>query len=463
MNVTFLILYWLILAALTASSLMFEKYQNHQILGVTFSKEHAATSEVKQVLAGYKKAFITESVIFYAAGLLMLFSPLKEYVDFFMLMMIVIVIVVISFTIKKYQDRLITIKEEKKWIYSTEKTVSADLDASREKGKSAVSVLWSWMFVLLSFAPFVYLLFNDDARKNYPIAFSLMGPFLQLLMVVMYKQALKSKSPVISENSEINKALARTFERINTMAATLTGFVMFLFYIVFSAGIIMNSYFVTGIVAIAVMLLGIFAITIWRQKKINHAEEHFMDKSRSELFTAKEQDILEQENLWKWGWYNNPNDPRLFVPKRIAGMGWTINIAKPAGKLFMLATGLLVVGITAMIIAFSVMGYDISEKNSEVTISAMIYNTTFAPEDIISVEMLTDMPSCTRTNGYGGATKSSGHFTVSGYGPSMLYIYNDVEEYIVIHLKGDGPEYVFVNGETKDKTNELYDYFINLH
>jgi uncharacterized membrane protein len=35
-------------------------------------------------------------------------------------------------------------------------------------------------------------------------------------------------------------------------------------------------------------------------------------------------------NNWKWGlFYYNKADKRIFPPKRIMGMGWTINFANP--------------------------------------------------------------------------------------------------------------------------------------
>lgn len=41
---------------------------------------------------------------------------------------------------------------------------------------------------------------------------------------------------------------------------------------------------------------------------------------------------------WKWGlFYYNPSDPRLFPPKRIPALGWTVNFANPRSILAMLA------------------------------------------------------------------------------------------------------------------------------
>ena len=40
--------------------------------------------------------------------------------------------------------------------------------------------------------------------------------------------------------------------------------------------------------------------------------------------------IETEPNYWKWGvFYFNPNDPRIFVPKRIIWLGWTLNFGQP--------------------------------------------------------------------------------------------------------------------------------------
>lgn len=42
-------------------------------------------------------------------------------------------------------------------------------------------------------------------------------------------------------------------------------------------------------------------------------------------------------NNWKWGiFYYNPQDERLFLPKKNAGMGITVNYAKREAYLFTL-------------------------------------------------------------------------------------------------------------------------------
>lgn len=41
---------------------------------------------------------------------------------------------------------------------------------------------------------------------------------------------------------------------------------------------------------------------------------------------------------WKWGiFYYNPDDRRLFPPKRVPWMGWTVNWANPLSVLALIA------------------------------------------------------------------------------------------------------------------------------
>jgi len=48
---------------------------------------------------------------------------------------------------------------------------------------------------------------------------------------------------------------------------------------------------------------------------------------------------------WKWGiFYFCRQDPRIIVPKRIRGLGWTINFARPSALLWVTAMILFIYG-----------------------------------------------------------------------------------------------------------------------
>ena len=85
-------------------------------------------------------------------------------------------------------------------------------------------------------------------------------------------------------------------------------------------GLLQNAFGSYAVVGTAVLLLVVFATTIliWAQQEKNLEEEP--DSTPSD------------DQFWKGDFYNNPNDPVLFVEKKI-GLGYTLNIANPSAKL----------------------------------------------------------------------------------------------------------------------------------
>ena len=52
-----------------------------------------------------------------------------------------------------------------------------------------------------------------------------------------------------------------------------------------------------------------------------------------------------------WGFYNDPNDPRLIVPKMNPVMGWTVNLAHREVRLALVLMAVLIAaGIAASVL-----------------------------------------------------------------------------------------------------------------
>ena len=451
MLITLIIIAWLVFGMMAAFTLFYTKDQNHQVLGVTLSDAHAQTPEVQDMLSGYKRTCILLFLLSGGLSLLLLLPAFGSYVEFLLLMLVLANLFLNWFVVHKYQKKLQTLKKEKGWIYQQARIVTVDMNVVKEKDKAGISSIWVWLFLLLSFIPTVYLLFSPAIRELYPLGFSFIGPLSQLCMVFLYYQMLRSHSPALSKNTEVNKACARTLERIRTTGATLSALSMLVFWILFNFSILHFRNGIMIVLPVVVLVIALLIIAFWQQKKIRATEKYFFGpelKDDSHLF--------EQESMYKWGFYNNPNDPRLFVPKRIAGMGWTINIAHPAGKL--MGFGILVLVLVALIPVFygSAKDYVITEEGSQIIIDAAMYDLSIEKSQIVSVTTLDSLPQGSRTNGYGGANKSFGHFRLDGYGKCRLYIYHQGGKYIVLKLDGDNPAHVIVNGKTPEDTEALY-------
>ncbi len=442
---------WLVFGTMAAFALLYKNHQNNQVLGVTLSATHAQSMEAQDIISGYKRVCYLILLLSAGLSLLLLLQAVRPYVEFIMLILVMGNLFVNGLAVHRYQRKLLALKAEKDWIYQRSRIVSVDMNVVREKGKAGVSAVWAWLMLLLSFAPTVYLLFSAEMRALYPVGFSLIGPFCQLNMVFLYYHMRNSHTPALSADTEINKAFARTQERIRTMAATLSALSMLVFWFLLSLAIVHTRAGVVIVAPIIILISALLIIAYWQQKKIRAAEHYF--------YGAELQDdshLSEQNASYKWGCYYNPNDSRIFVPKPISGMGWTINIAHPVGKAIGFAIIALVLAILIFVFYGSTKDYVITENGTQITIDAAMYDLSIDKDRILDVTTLDSLPRGSRTNGYGGASKSYGHFMIDGYGKCMLYVYNQGGRYIVLELDGDDPGYVIVNAKTPQETDALY-------
>ena len=71
-----------------------------------------------------------------------------------------------------------------------------------------------------------------------------------------------------------------------------------------------------------------------------------------------------------------------------------------------------------------------------------------------SIELMDHLPEVTvRTNGVGLPTLSKGHFKVTGYGSSLLFIQKGSSPYIYIELKD---KKIFINDKDPEQTRLWY-------
>jgi len=453
MLITLIIISWVIFGTMAAFMLFYTRDQRHQVLGITLAYNHQKEPEIQELLKRYKLTGILVFLLSVGLSFLLLLADTGLYAEFILLILLLVNLLLNGLTISRYQHKLRELKKEKGWIYRQSRIVTVDLNVIKEKGKAGLSPVWVWLFFLLSFLPIAYLLFVPEIRMIYPIGFSLIGPLCQLSTVFIYYLVLRSHTPAISENTEINKAYARTLERIRTVAATLSGLSLLVFWFLFNFVILAGKPLFL-IILVVILLAALLGIAIWQQKKTGAAENYFFSTEIQD-----EDNIYEQDAVYKWGFYYNPNDPRLLVPKRIASMGWTFNIAHPAGKFIGLSIIVLVLGVFTLLFYSSVKDYVIAENGSQIIIDAPMYDFSFEKNQVVSVYTLESLPPSMRTNGYGGVSKSFGHFSVEGYGKCLFYVYRHGGGYIVLKLEGDNPGYVIVNGKTQDETEALYRSF----
>ncbi len=75
----------------------------------------------------------------------------------------------------------------------------------------------------------------------------------------------------------------------------------------------------------------------------------FLTKENISSDHLRTDDVFRDDDQHWFGdfFYNNPDDPAMFVPKRY-GFGWTVNFGNPQGRVFMIGMLLLPLVITLL-------------------------------------------------------------------------------------------------------------------
>ena len=192
------------------------------------------------------------------------------------------------------------------------------------------------------------------AEKYALTAMSLSFLFLAVLIVPLAAMMDNARNMVISRDSNINANYSRAKKKTWADLFTAMSWANALFLIGFAILLVFvcnDIVMLCGLLAYMVIIITIVAIGVYNQKAV----EKRYDRDT-------ELDLQDDDDYWVFGmFYNNPNDTRLNVEKRL-GYGGTVNIAHPAGKAIMIASLLLVVVSIVVIIWMAATG-QIDETN----------------------------------------------------------------------------------------------------
>ena len=187
---------------------------------------------------------------------------------------------------------------------------------------------------------------TDIREKTYLNIFypSLVSAGMLLMFYLINLMVIKVRPRISKENPEKSLANNLKSKKIWTYYLIINAFVMtLLFEIGLSIFSIKNSSLPLYILTALSIILSIGGV-IYIGIKVG------TDGSRLD----KMEDFSFEEDDKYWilgaGFYNNPDDPAIFVPKRV-GVGYTINIGRPLGKFILILTfAILIFSLVSMFI-----------------------------------------------------------------------------------------------------------------
>ena len=313
--------------------------------------------------------------------------------------------------------------------------------------------------ILICFAALLYDLrvysFGDRAASGDFMVTGMLSSFL-FIGIVMIPVAImfdRMRNDVISEDSDINanynRAKKKNWADTNTfMVWVNTAFIAFCF----PAIILTNSEMLYIIIIILYMLFLLVGIGFFVHRNLAIEKRY-----RKEVSVE-----VDDDDYWLLGSiYYNPDDKRLNVEKR-AGMGGTINMAHPVGKLIGVITLVVVLGTIVMLFWIAVLSktpISVRVEDRKI-ICHQIKDDYVIPMD--SIESMTygkgskDL-KMSKIAGYDLDPIEKGKYSVEGEYGCIVFLSYDADRYIKITAEG---KTYYISGATEEETENLYSQLI---
>ena len=258
------------------------------------------------------------------------------------------------------------------------------------------------------------------------------------------------KSEVISTDSDINanynrakkKNMAKMFV-LMMWANTIFVCALSLLEILSGSGIVM----IAGIGLYMILVMGALAVFVHTDQRI--------EKIYHKDMTV----IQDDDDLWIAGmFYYNPSDKRLNIEKR-AGVGSTINMAHPAGKIIGFL-GVLSIIFSLLVVIWAGM-LEATPINLRISDGSVICHQLrdeymIPVAEIESAEYIDDIHtlSMVRTNGVGMDTLLKGNFSVNG---ESCKVFLAPDKRVAIKIVTTSGRIYYISGATAAETDSVYD------
>lgn len=428
------------------------RYDNFKIVGIPIEPKMLQSNSVQAALNQYKIKVTLFSIIFITFSFLSRLDFLSNWQDTLLLLILIAMTLTHYIIFIQLQDNLNQIKLHHALHTNKSRTAArkrVDLTASSEKGKAAPHKVWAWV---LWFGTLIPLLFD----KSDPILGVMLWllPLLFLLLPVVYSRSIAFKTQAVTKDSKINHAYQSRYEWIKGIGFLILEAATFLGYILITLPIILGWKTFWINLGIGVIFLSVLLVMAWNSWQINQLNEDFLGEA--------EWIINETEATYRWGFYHNPADSRIFVPK-VSGLGTTVNAAHPIGRWIVIATIALLSILLIFTVIMTFSSYSVALGPEELQIDSILYKDSAIYEDIEKVRLSQEDLKSVRVNGYGGIKYSYGNFQVEDYGTVRLYINKNNPLYIVVEMKeGIQPEYIIFNEDTAEETEDTYQSLIEV-
>jgi len=261
------------------------------------------------------------------------------------------------------------LKAEEDWNKDAPQLVT--IDTGFRKKKTMISPLYfiAYLVVIAATAAVSFLRYDalpsmipvtfDNAgnavgfmEKSYRLLLNMPGVqlIITMIMLFVYYSISKSRQQVDPANRDVSLTQNVIFRRRWSAFTVFCGLGMVSVFGIIQLSILgILSSSVTVILSLLLPAAIIIYVIVLAVSTGQSGSRVKVDKG--DYPPAKAAAVREDDSNWKFGaWYYNPDDPSLFVEKRV-GIGWTVNWARPMAWVIILGILALVAG--SLIFSFS--------------------------------------------------------------------------------------------------------------
>ena len=417
-----------IVAALMANE---AKAKKNIVIGCTlpFTAQH--DPRVEELCRAYRRWVWRWFFILTAAVLPAFFMGRTSLSLAWLMVWVVAALVPYCVLFARYNGRLRALKKENGWLSPYGGTVvAADLGAKPEELGKPLS---NWLFIpplLVSLIPCALAMASEnEGERMGGLILGASFALCCLMSLFFYPLIFRQRPDVVDSDSRVNAALTRVrrynWGKVWMATAWLSALLALGFWFLRDSdlGILISTLVYT-------LILLYFCI-----------QAEFAARRAQERLTRESgPDYVDEDEFWLWGLiYYNPNDRRAMINDR-TGVGMSMNLARPAGKITMgLCALLLIVFLPGFSLWFIAMDYTPREARIE---DGVLYFEHFtekyeiALDEISGTELLDELPSARRVAGTGLDTLCEGRFDVEGYENVRISLDPGQGCYIVVLTEG---------------------------
>lgn len=417
------------------------KFKKNITVGVTLPPEAQSDEGVKTILAEYRRNTIIATAAVMALAVAGIFIDTPYVTTVFMCWTLMAVIVpIIPFVFANL--RLKDYKRQKGWVQEHQ-TVFVDT-ASVETTRT----LSPWLFVPPVFISLIPVIYDRDLIMMY-----LMVALMCALGWFGYRYLYRNKAEMFNENTDITNALSR-MRRYNWGKLWLL-----LSYAMSFTALAMSvpaKYQAVAFIVMLVIMAALVAYSFRLEMKTRRIQQKLTADAKGEWY-------VDEDDHWLLGlFYYNPQDQNFIVNNR-TGMNTTVNMARPAGKVFMGIAALMLIALPFIGLFIDRLGsqpIELTVNETELRTKSGMFHYEIALDDIKETELLEKLPSSlVRKMGTGTDTLLEGRFASEQYPAMTLLADPTVSPYIIIETD-DGKIYMF-NSRDPEITQDVYNQLNN--